>query len=229
MAPSLEFCFGSPFLWLWSLLSSALLIRFPSELLEETGTYDTFLQRLDNFCVASLNHKLSSLTTQSQGTLIQSPAVHHRLLTPTQICNYARHTKKPVLTRSRVPLHRRLDLGRQNEPISTPERYRIRRGNHVTRESKRFHQIHLCVNATPAVQDLTNVTSSAPWTFQKAHTSDHAEVLLQDNELIYVKSGDSGRYLAVEVGVPSIVDRLNFMYVDQTTKPEDDGIRWTVR
>lgn len=147
MAPSLEFCFGSPFLWLWSLLSSALLIRFPSELLEETGTYDTFLQRLDDFCVASLNHKLSSLTTQSQGNLIQSPVVHHRLLTPTQICNYARHTKKPVLTRSRVPLHRRLDLGRQNEPISTPERYRIRRGNHVTRESKRFYQIYLCVNA----------------------------------------------------------------------------------
>ncbi|TIA67219.1 hypothetical protein D6C76_08815 [Aureobasidium pullulans] len=66
VAPSLEFCFGSPFLWLWSLLSSALLIRFPSELLEETGTYATFLQRLDGFCVASLNHKLSSLTTQSQ-------------------------------------------------------------------------------------------------------------------------------------------------------------------
>ncbi|THZ60800.1 hypothetical protein D6C85_09706 [Aureobasidium pullulans] len=92
------------------------------------------------------------------------------------------------------------------------------------------------LNDTESAEETTSRASlrdsiryTSPWTFQKAHTSDHAEVFLQDNELIYVKSGDSGRYLAVEVGVPSIVDRLNFMYVDQTTKPEDDGIRWTVR
>ena len=229
MAPSLEFCFESTSLWLWSLLPLALLIRILSELLEETGTYATFLQRLDGFCVDRTNHKLQSLILQCQSNLIQSPLTNFRPLTTIQICNYARHTKKPVLTRSRAPLHKRLDLGRQNEPISTSERYRIRRGNHFTRESKRFYQIYLCINATPAVQDRTDVTASAPWTFQKAHTYDYAEVFLQDNELIYLKSGDSGRYLAVEIGVPSIVDRMNFMYVDNPIDPENDGIRWTVR
>lgn len=147
MAPSLEFCFGSPYLWLWSLLASALLIRLLSELLEATGTYDTFLQRLDDFCVGRTNHKLQSLIMQCQSNLIQSPLTNFRPLTTIQICNYARHTKKPVLTRSRVPLHRRLVLGRHNEPVSTSERYRIRRGIYFTRESKRFYQIYLCVNA----------------------------------------------------------------------------------
>ncbi|THX82431.1 hypothetical protein D6D05_03838 [Aureobasidium pullulans] len=92
------------------------------------------------------------------------------------------------------------------------------------------------LNDTESAEETTSRASlrdsiryTSPWTFQKAHTSDHAEVFLQDNELIYIKSGDSGRYLAVEVGVPSIVDRVNFMYVDKPTKPEDDGIRWTVR
>ncbi|OBW64971.1 MAG: Uncharacterized protein AUREO_049590 [Aureobasidium pullulans] len=81
---------------------------------------------------------------------------------------------------------------------------------------------------TPRASLRDSIRYTSPWTFQKAHTSDHAEGFLRDNELIYISSGDSGRYLAVEVGVPSIVDRVNFMYVENPIDPQNDGIRWTV-
>jgi hypothetical protein len=69
----------------------------------------------------------------------------------------------------------------------------------------------------------SDVQPTAPWTFHRIPTYKDARDHLQHNELIHVRSEATGKYLAVEVGITSIIDRLGF------ASSRVDGTRWTVR
>lgn len=77
----------------------------------------------------------------------------------------------------------------------------------------------------------------APWSFElvaKAKGSDKHNardpvLYLSSGDSVRVRSKQSEKLLAVELGILSIIDRLNFLDVDRLLKEDDGGVRWSVR
>jgi hypothetical protein len=73
----------------------------------------------------------------------------------------------------------------------------------------------------------TDPKVTAPWTLD--HTTNHTDdqSYLQHNDLVHVRSEATNKFLAVEVDVLSIVDRLPF--ADRTARQGEYSTRWAVR